>query len=71
MRGNRKNWAEGFMLGLLVGVVATVSYLAVRPAPANAGSPRPRAAIPVRLTGRDSGRSRAMLLAESPSSSVH
>ena len=71
MSGNRKNWGEGFAFGLLIGIVAAVSYLAGRPAPPRTGSPRLQGAAPVRLPGKGSGGRDARLLADSPSSSIH
>lgn len=72
MSENRKNWGEGFAFGLLIGIVAAVSYFAGRPAPARASAPRLPSAIPGhRLSGLVSGEQDTRLLAESPSSSIH
>lgn len=71
MSGNRKNWGEGFAFGLLIGIVATVSYLAGRPTPARPGSLRLLNAAPSRLSGQVTGGEDARLLAESPSASIH
>ena len=71
MSGHRKNWGEGFAFGLLIGIVAAVSYLAGRPAPARTGGPHLLGTAPARLTGRGSSGGDARLLAESPSPSVH
>ena len=73
MSGNRKNWGEGFAFGLLIGIVAAVSYFAGRPAPARTGSlPRlPDAAARRRLSGQASGGHDTRLLADSPSPSIH
>lgn len=71
MNGYRKNWGEGFAFGLLIGIVAAVSYFAGRPASARSGSPHLQGSAPTRLHGRDSGGEDIRLLAQSPSSSVH
>ena len=71
MSGSRKNWGEGFAFGLLIGIVAAVSYFAGRPAPARSDSPRLRRTVLARLPGKDSSGRDVRLLAESPSPSVH
>ena len=71
MSGNRKNWGEGFAFGLLIGIVAAVSYFAGRPTPPRIGSPHLQGIAPARLPGKGSGGRDARLLADSPSSSIH
>lgn len=71
MGGNRKNWGEGFALGLLIGIVAAASYFAGRPAPPRSGSREVRRAAPIRLPGKAANDGHPMLMADSPSPSVH
>ena len=71
MSKHRKNWGEGFALGLLIGIVAAASYLAGRPAPARTGNARLHGPVPTRGPGKALDRRDAMLLADSPSPSVH
>jgi hypothetical protein len=68
MSAKRKNWTEGFALGILIGVVATVSLLAGRPAPRQiARSAEPQPISPPLL--RDDRIAR--LMAAEPSPTVH
>ncbi len=71
MSKQRRNWGEGFALGLLIGIVAAASYLAGRPAPARAGNLRLPGTASARRLAKSAEQRDAMLLADSPSPSVH